>query len=263
MNPNFVWKFRVISAPAGRFTRAAHAIAKSGVRKAIPVRTIRRLQALLSLVPAAGDRKIALIDGLDDVGEEGAATLLKSLEEPPPRTTFLLLADELDAVTDTILSRCQRVRFRPLGPEVVRRLMLERGGEEVALPDAEVDLLVRVGQGSVGRALEAARLGLGGDPATAMRSLLAGEDGAAERLAQWVRSGGRDLADRRVRAHHLLVLALVLLRDEAAREHHAGALDALVAPVRTGLESLTSNVDPELVVRGLGVRLARARRLSR
>ncbi len=245
------------------FTRAARSAAEPEPRRTIPVRTLRRLLDLLALTPAGGGRKVALIDAFDEVEEEGTATLLKSLEEAPPETTFLLLAGSVDRVPDTILSRSQRVRFQPLAPELVARLLRERGGDAAAGRDeAAVALLVRLAQGSAGRAIRAAELGVHLEGAAAARALLSGRSPeAADAAVAWA-AAGRDLAVARERVRAFCALVLLLARDACARGGGAEILDALVPPVRTALEGVEANVTPELVVRGLWLRAQRARSLG-
>jgi DNA polymerase-3 subunit delta' len=240
-----------------QFTRAARLAAKRGPRRTIAVRTIRRLLELLSLAAAAGGRKVAVLDSFDEIEEEGTATLLKSLEEPPPRTSFLLLARGTAGIPDTILSRCQRVRFRPLAPDLVRELL--RRGDARDVPPDEVELLVRIAQGSAGRALRAAEDGLQRDAVPAARALLDGADPAALPAAQaWVAAAGRELEAQRERLRAFLALVLVLLRDGW---HEGSRGGVLLAAVRAGFESADANVGAPLVLHGLWARAARARGL--
>ncbi len=246
----------------GQFIRAYHDGQKIRARRRIPVRAVRRMLDVLSLSAAGGGRKVAVIDSLDEIEEEGVATLLKSLEEPPPSTTFLVLAGGVDRVPDTILSRCQRVRFRPLAPDVVRELLLRAaptGDDE--LNDSAVELLVRLAQGSIGRALRAARIGLHHQAPLALRGLLgpAGPRGVDDACA-WVHAAGRDLAEQRVRTRELLALTMLLARDRAATSGGASELDALLPALTAGFESVGANVSPDLVLHALWARVARARR---
>jgi DNA polymerase-3 subunit delta' len=77
-----------------------------------------------------------------------AQALLKTLEEPPPRTLLVLIVANPRVLPATVLSRCQRVRFRPLVPAAAA-VVLE--GHGVALADSR--LLARLCQGQVGLAL--------------------------------------------------------------------------------------------------------------
>jgi DNA polymerase-3 subunit delta' len=251
-------------ARADQFTRAARLAAKRGPRKTIPVRTLRRLLDFVSLASAFGGRKVALVDSFDEVEEAGTGTLLKSLEEAPRQTSFVVLAGSVESVPDTILSRCQRVRFRPLAPDVVRRLLASKGGVGTAsLDDASRELLVRLAQGSAGRAIHAADLGLHEGGAAAAKALLDGGDPAAcDAAAAWLFHGTKELAVARERLRELVALTLLLARDRAASQGTAAVLDGWTPLVRHALESVDANVAPDLVLRALWARAARARALS-
>jgi len=239
------------------FTAAAHRAAKRGPRKQIPVRAIRRALEFVALAPAAGGRKVALLDSFDEIEEAGTGTLLKSLEEAPRKTTFLVLAGSVESVPDTILSRCQRVRFRPLADDVVRRLLVGKGGDASAsLDESARAFLVRLAQGSAGRAIRAAQLGAHRGAAAAARALLAGGDASAcDVAAAWLFEDTRDLAVARERLRELVAATLLFARDDG----RADALDAWVPALRHALESVDANVSPDLVLRALWARGGRAR----
>lgn len=92
----------------------------------------------LSLRPMAGGRKVALIDDADRLNDEGANALLKTLEEPPPNSLLILIANSVDAVLPTIRSRSQVLRFAALSPAQVSALLLRNGTSEDAKEAAEV-----------------------------------------------------------------------------------------------------------------------------
>jgi DNA polymerase-3 subunit delta' len=79
---------------------------------------------------------------------ESANALLKTLEEPRARITFILLSERPDRLLPTIRSRCQRVRFRPL-PAAVLHGILERHG----IPEQARAAAIALAQGSADRAL--------------------------------------------------------------------------------------------------------------
>ncbi|MBI1311908.1 DNA polymerase III subunit delta' [bacterium] len=80
----------------------------------------------LSLRPMAGSRRVAVIDDANKMNEEGANGMLKTLEEPPPNSLLILIAENLDAVLPTIRSRCQLLRFGALSTNDVTELLLEK-----------------------------------------------------------------------------------------------------------------------------------------
>lgn len=107
----------------------------------------------IALKPYMGGRKIAVIDDADYLNPEGANCLLKTLEEPPPRSVLILIGTSSAKQLPTIRSRCQLVRFGPLEPEVVAELLVS----QELVPDAvEARRLAHHCQGSLERALELA-----------------------------------------------------------------------------------------------------------
>jgi DNA polymerase-3 subunit delta' len=118
--------------------------------KEIRVDEVRALAKRLSLAALRGRRKIAIVTPADAMNERAQNTLLKTLEEPPPATTFLLVSANPDALLPTIRSRCARVQLGPVPQEVLMaRLRREGVGETEARERA-----VRA-QGSFSRALAA------------------------------------------------------------------------------------------------------------
>jgi DNA polymerase-3 subunit delta' len=77
----------------------------------------------LHFAPVMGRWKVVLIDPAEALTAEAGNMLLKTLEEPPQKTMFLLTAVVQHSILPTIRSRCQALRFTPLPPEVVRRYL--------------------------------------------------------------------------------------------------------------------------------------------
>ena len=100
----------------------------------------------LSLRPMAGSRRIALIDDANRMNEEGANAMLKTLEEPPPNSMLILIAENLDAMLPTIRSRCQLVRFSSLASSDVSDLLLET---ELASTPEEATAAATMSEGSL------------------------------------------------------------------------------------------------------------------
>jgi len=107
----------------------------------------------IAMKPFMGGRKVAILDDADSLNPEGANSLLKTLEEPPPRSLLILIGTSPARQLPTIRSRCQIVRFRPLPAEVVQSILIGQGLVEDA---AEAGKLARHAGGSVRRALELA-----------------------------------------------------------------------------------------------------------
>jgi DNA polymerase III subunit delta' len=72
-------------------------------------------------------RKIAIVDDADTIAEEGANSLLKTLEEPPPGSLIFLISTSVQRQLPTIRSRCQMVRFQPLTSDELSQLIVRHG----------------------------------------------------------------------------------------------------------------------------------------
>lgn len=113
----------------------------------IKIERVRELQEMLRLRVERG-MKVVVVDGADRLHPAAANAFLKTLEEPPPGSVIILLSSRPSELLPTILSRCQRLNFRPLPEEAVRDFLVSEGGvdEEVAVVAA------RLSGGSVSRA---------------------------------------------------------------------------------------------------------------
>jgi DNA polymerase-3 subunit delta' len=89
---------------------------------------IREMQRTMPYKPVAGDYRIILLDEAEKLGSTCGNALLKSIEEPPEGTIFLLVSSSLDALLPTIVSRCQIMRLSPLTPETVAELFVSDYG---------------------------------------------------------------------------------------------------------------------------------------
>lgn len=82
--------------------------------KNIPVEAVRDLVARMHLTSASGGRKIALIEEADAMNEQGMNALLKAVEEPEGRATFLFVSERPDRLPATLRSRLVSVAFSPV-----------------------------------------------------------------------------------------------------------------------------------------------------
>src|SRR3954470_3603541 len=128
--------------------------------------------------PFESRRRVFVLERVDTMNDEVANRLLKTLEEPPHYVHLILLTDQLGQVLDTVVSRCQLVRFDPLPRErIVERL--ERNGVEPQRADAAA----RLALGDGGRAEFLAGddgIALRADVEAMVRAALADADGTKE-----------------------------------------------------------------------------------
>jgi len=87
----------------------------------------RALADFLTLKSHEGGFRVVLVYPADRIRAEAAASLLKSIEEPPEKTVFILVADEIDRVLATIRSRCRLIRALPPTREVALSWLSEQG----------------------------------------------------------------------------------------------------------------------------------------
>ena len=80
---------------------------------------VRALRETVGYAPAAGRHKVYILDEVHMLTEASWNTLLKTLEEPPPATTFILCTTDPRHVLGTVISRCQRFDFRRLTSEEI------------------------------------------------------------------------------------------------------------------------------------------------
>ena len=136
----------------------------------IGVDEVRRLRNFLGHSAGETGWRVVVVDRADDMNQNAANALLKALEEPPPRTLFLLVATAKARIPVTIRSRCRTLRVTALDEGELERAVraaLERDEHEV---DAEtLGVALALSQGSVRRALELAT----GDGIALYRDILA------------------------------------------------------------------------------------------
>ncbi|WP_373475154.1 DNA polymerase III subunit delta' [Sphingorhabdus sp.] len=128
------------------------------LKRSISIDQIRQLQAALTTRPGLSNKRAIIIDAADDLERSGANALLKSLEEPPVGTYFLLVSHASDRLLPTIRSRCQLLRFEPLDQRDMAAALRQAAPE---IDSAEMDAYIRIGKGAPGQAIDFMGLDLG------------------------------------------------------------------------------------------------------
>jgi DNA polymerase III subunit delta' len=157
---------------------------KGNLARNITVAQVRELGEFLSLTSALSPWRGVVIDSVDDLEKSAANALLKMLEEPPANTVFLLVSHAPGRLLPTIRSRCRRLEFQALSDDAMASVL---GALLPGSNGAELQRLIPLAGGSVGRALAFASLELAtlerdalailreGDPDNSRRSDLAGQ----------------------------------------------------------------------------------------
>ncbi len=169
----------------------------------------------ISLRPMMSTRRVAIIDDADFLSRESANCLLKTLEEPPPRSVMILIGTSVEQQLPTIRSRAQIVRFQPLSVDVVAQLLVE---QKLVADPGEALRLASHSDGSLAQAMELA------DPElwTFREQLYAklsepilDSVATAKMVLTFVEAAGKEAVARRVRGRRVIGFAAEYYRHLA------------------------------------------------
>jgi DNA polymerase-3 subunit delta' len=115
----------------------------------IRVGEVRKLSQFFSMSATDGGRRVVIVDAADEMNVQAANAILKRLEEPPARTTLLLVCHQPTRLLPTIRSRCRELRLSNLSEADMAAALSQ------ALPDESFDqaALAALTSGSVGEAI--------------------------------------------------------------------------------------------------------------
>jgi DNA polymerase III delta' subunit len=148
--------------------KVSRADVEGAASREIRVDEVRELSRSLSFAPVRGRRKIAIVTPADALNERAQNTVLKTLEEPPQATSFVLVTAQPDQLLATVRSRCARVQLMPLSAELIAARLVQGG-----VPADEAKERAQRAGGSLGRAL-----GMSGDELSRARTILTGVEAA-------------------------------------------------------------------------------------
>ncbi len=144
-------------AACRRIARGVHpdvVIVEPGDSGAIKIDAVRDLIDRAAYRPFEGRRRVVILDEADAMTVEAQSALLKTLEEPPSASVFIMVSSLADTLLPTVRSRCPPLRFAALAPaEVAEALTRDHGYAEAEARAAAADA-----DGSIGRALAARSL---------------------------------------------------------------------------------------------------------
>ena len=136
----------------GRLLTESEAAAANVKKKALPqIRTeqIRQIHQFLQRPPLESVRSVVVIHSAQSMNESAANALLKTLEEPG-LCVFILIANSLEAILATIVSRCQYIPFARLSDAQMRNILQLKGYAEIL----QYEDILTLAQGSPGEAIE-------------------------------------------------------------------------------------------------------------
>jgi DNA polymerase-3 subunit delta' len=222
-------------------------------KRSIPIDEIRAIQHRLTTRPTLGSRRAVIIDPADDLEKGAVNALLKSLEEPPVGTYFLLVAHRPGRLLPTIRSRCRILRFAPLSEAEVDTVLREVAPEA---DRAAREAAIAAAQGSPGVALEFLDQNLGAI-LRAMQSIIArGDADFALRGALAAEIGARPDRERMQAVAELARAVIAADLATASRERQARIITAHAELVALSGQLPTYNFDAGLAAMEIGGLLA-------
>lgn len=237
--------------------QAAHLGQELEKQQNLKIETILKERQRLLQSPVEGTWKVCIIDDAHRLTTDAANVLLKTLEEPPPRTALFLLTPFRDRLLATILSRCQPIRFRPLSNEEMTQCLKHLATKTPQVTETDPAALIELAQGSPGRALHMSRTEQIAAHETAERlwdSLGKSSPGKLISEAE-TRSRSAKLSRADVEAR-LLGLLIPATRSMHSGQDHA---TTPVTFIQNAISQLRQNVQPALVYDNVLLRLARYR----
>ncbi len=222
-------------------------------KRNVTIDQVRRMQHRLTTRPTLGSRRAVIIDPADDLEKNAANALLKSLEEPPTGTFFLLVAHRPGRLLPTIRSRCRTLRFAPLSDGEVETILRDSAPE--ADPATRAAALAAA-EGSPGAALEFVAQDLGALHTLMQRLIAEGDDHFALRGALAEAIGARPDRERLAATLDLAraVVAAELAASSRIRQQRVIAAHGEL--VRISGQVTTYNFDPALLTLEIGALLA-------
>ncbi|MHB9878489.1 AAA family ATPase [Pacificimonas sp. ICDLI1SI03] len=227
------------------FRKLQRGLTKTGDKLAqnIVVDQVRAFLPVLNQTPSLSEWRVVLIDSACEMNTASANAFLKSLEEPPKQTIFLLVCHSPGRLLPTVRSRCRTLTFRPLPSSQVREVLQSELDDH-----SDMDALVQIADGAPGRALRFAGLEVAELMSTLAR-LEAVDDNDARDLALTL---GQRLALKAAqpRFEAFLELAVTHLADAAKRAQpdQLAARLALWDEARTlAGDALAKSLDPSVV----------------
>jgi DNA polymerase-3 subunit gamma/tau len=257
---------------------------------------IRELRDSVAYAPVSGRRKVYILDEAHMLSTAAWNAFLKTLEEPPPNTVFVLATTEAQKVPATVIDRCHRFDFhRPTVEQIASVVRRTAAAESIEIPPAALAALARAATGSFRDALGTLEQLLAySGPQIALEDVLAvlgvadaellektvdaigaGDARAALTALEECVEGGRDAgsfaSDLEVRARELLVVQVLgevppelsltpesdaALQAQAERVQHA-AVVRLLELLGDALEGVRAGADPRTRLELVLVKAAR------
>ncbi|MEL7190468.1 MAG: AAA family ATPase [Pseudomonadota bacterium] len=223
--------------------------------RSIRVDQIRQMQRRLTTRPTLGERRVIIINPADDMERNAANALLKSLEEPPAGTFFILVTHRPSRLLPTIRSRCRMVRFPIISASNLRGMLQEGGARD----PASIEAAIAAAEGSYGAALRFVDQDLG-TLAQLIEGLLSNGDTALNARAELSKMIGPRADRDRISATLELAQSITANHARTAQSstHRAKLIEAHAALVKIAAEGPSYNYDTGLLTMEIGTLLSAA-----
>lgn len=212
-----------------------HILAPEGKSGLYAIETLREMIDKEHAAPFGDSGKVFILEDVDRMQPVAANALLKTLEEPRPDTTFILLTNAQQEMLETILSRCIILNFHPLSEQEIATLLEGKGNST---------RFAKLAHGSAGRAFEMANHPELEEQRKILFDILARKPSYPELSFQLEKLEALAEADKEedpVRANrrveHLFAYILMWHRDQQLRQI-AGPQDLLFFPEEPDLEAV-------------------------
>jgi DNA polymerase-3 subunit delta' len=233
-------------AACKRIARGVHPdviVIEPGDTGVIKIEPIRDVIEKAGYRPFEGRRRVVIVDEADALHEGAQNALLKTLEEPPSASTFILVSSMADSLLATVRSRCPRLRFSALSAaDVAAALIRDHDYDEADARAAAADA-----DGSIARALDAQSVDRLEARAVAQRLLeqtaRQSDPAARVRAAQELTGGKSTPAAERENLAVLLRALASLLRDLGLLSGRADSSLIANTDLQSALSRLTSAYD--------------------
>ncbi|MBQ9394559.1 MAG: DNA polymerase III subunit delta' [Proteobacteria bacterium] len=207
----------------------------------IKIEVIRDLQSRLVYAPYESARRFVLIHDIHKMQEAAANCFLKTLEEPPESTTFILMTNQIQRIIPTIISRCQSVRFAPFGMNDVADFLVSKG-----VSQTEATQIAVMSGGSLGYALELSSSDYKNEVIQTFEEMLETDSV----LSAFSVAAG--LKGKKDKAEALLKLMQIYVRDMLVLKA-AGTESVILTPYRDRMQARADKVTENDLQRATGV----------
>lgn len=229
----------------------------------IKIEMIRLLTKDIAMKPYEGRVKVYIIDEAAHMTEEAQNALLKTLEEPPSESVIILIAENLNEIPQTIISRSQVVRFFPLGIGEVKKIL----ANDYSVEGAKAHILSHISSGRLGEALKYRDTDFFDKRSRVLSALLNDTflDSDMDKVSKdqirmyldIMLSWYRDIITRKAGAGSSILINIDMEDhiDREARRHSFDYLDSMINQIILTNSLLDRNVNQKLAMSVLGVKI--------